>query len=120
MACGYRGLKAEAWEAFQRSGKLRESGWRPGPLEYALAGGMEKARAMIDESDQLARMRGWRAIDMARTHAVLGNKDKAFEWLEKALQVRDPQLVWLKVDPRFGNIRDDRRYLAALQRLNLG
>jgi serine/threonine-protein kinase len=119
MAYGYRGLGAQALAAFEQSGKLREPPGRLGPIEYALAGEMAKARAMIDEVDRKARAGRWRAIDMARTHAVLGNRDKAFEWLEEAFQVRDPQLVWLKVDPRFGNLRGDPRHLAMLRRLGL-
>lgn len=120
MAYGYNGRGDEAMKAFQKSGLLREgSGWRLGPIEYALMGDMDQARKIIDEVDRTAEQRNWRAIDMARTHAVLGNKDRAFYWLEKAFQVRDPQLVWLKADPRFRNLRGDARLEPMLRKIGL-
>ncbi len=42
--------------------------------------------------------------------ALLGNKDKAFELLGKALERRDWSMHLLKVDPRLDSLRDDPRY----------
>ena len=39
------------------------------------------------------------AYSMALVHAGLGEKDEAFEWLERAYEVRDQGVVFLKVDP---------------------
>jgi len=37
----------------------------------------------------------------------LGDKDKALVWLTKAYESRDPQLVWLKLEPQFEILHSD-------------
>jgi serine/threonine-protein kinase len=51
-------------------------------------------------------------------HAQLGEKEQAFEWLEKAYIEREG-LVYLKVDPVFDPLRDDPRFKDLLRRMNL-
>jgi serine/threonine-protein kinase len=53
-------------------------------------------------------------------YASLGDKDGAFESLEKAYQERDTWLVHLKVDPMLDALRSDPRYTNLLTRINLG
>ena len=54
----------------------------------------------------------------AITYAALGEKDKAFEWLEKAYQARTALLNTL-IEPRIDPIRDDPRFQDLLRRMNL-
>ena len=56
---------------------------------------------------------------LAQTYVILDEKDKAFEWLNKALDARAINWTYLAADPRFDNIRSDPRYAALLQRANL-
>ena len=49
----------------------------------------------------------------------LGDRDKAFEWLEKAFQERSPGLTWLKVEPMLDSIRSDPRYADLQRRMGL-
>ena len=56
---------------------------------------------------------------IAALYAMLGEKDKAFHWLEEAYASRHPFLNTLKVEPRFDLIRSDPRYGDLLGRLNL-
>jgi TolB-like protein len=46
----------------------------------------------------------------AMIYAVMGNKDLAFEWLEKAYKTHEVEMYWLKVEPPFEPIRSDPRY----------
>jgi Tfp pilus assembly protein PilF len=39
-----------------------------------------------------------------------GDADSAFIWLEKAYNNRSIQLAWLKADPVFSNLKNDKRY----------
>jgi len=57
--------------------------------------------------------------DLAMSYAVIGEKERAFAWLEKAYQQHDPALAQLKVDPSVDNLRSDPRYPALLKRLGL-
>jgi len=60
-----------------------------------------------------------RAIHVSRCAAVTGLKDDAFRYFEKAMTENEPQVVWLKADPRFKALRGDPRYDRLLKRLNL-
>ena len=51
--------------------------------------------------------------------AQIGDKNKAFEYLEKSLQRRELWLANLEVDPRLDPLRDDPRYRDLVNRVNL-
>jgi serine/threonine protein kinase/Tfp pilus assembly protein PilF len=56
---------------------------------------------------------------LAQSYVKLDDKDKAFEWLNKALDARALIFTYLVADARYDNIRSDPRYAALLQRANL-
>jgi tetratricopeptide (TPR) repeat protein len=58
-------------------------------------------------------------IDFARAYAQLGEKDRAFEYLDQALAEQSPGLVFLKVDRAWDAIRSDPRFAAAVRRVGL-
>ena len=47
--------------------------------------------------------------------AFRGQTDRAFEWLDKAVQYNDPGLPGIPVDPLFANIHEDTRWLPFLE-----
>jgi len=49
----------------------------------------------------------------------LGNKDKAFALLQKALEEKDPYMIGLKTEPKFDPIRSDPRYTTLLREVHL-
>ena len=49
----------------------------------------------------------------------LKQSDQAFEWLEKAYQLRSPLMEQLKTDEAFDNVRADPRFQDLLRRLRL-
>jgi len=53
----------------------------------------------------------------ATIYASLGEKEQAFEWLEKAYQARDSSMFM--VDPQLEPLRDDPRFHDLLRRMNL-
>lgn len=56
---------------------------------------------------------------MAFTYASLGDKDHAFEWLEKAVAQRNWCIIYLKVDDVWDPLRSDARFKNLLQRVGL-
>jgi len=60
------------------------------------------------------------ASGIAADYALAGEKDKAFEWLEKAYEERDGQdITLLKCDPSFKSLRGDPRFADLLRRIGL-
>ncbi|MGB5210269.1 MAG: tetratricopeptide repeat protein [Gammaproteobacteria bacterium] len=57
------------------------------------------------------------AYNIAYVIAFRGENDRAFEWLDKAVVYNDPGLAEIVNEPLFGNIRDDPRWLALLERI---
>jgi TolB-like protein len=68
---------------------------------------------MIAESAALA------AYQIAEVYAWRGEKDRAFEWLERAYRQQDGGLVGIKADPLFDSLHSDLRYATLLRKLNL-
>ena len=58
-----------------------------------------------------------RTLEIAADYALLGENDKAFEWLDEAVRVGDGGLMYLKVDDRFEALRADPRFTALVRRL---
>ncbi len=54
---------------------------------------------------------------IAGDYALLGEKDKAFEWLEKAFQERDPDLINIKTSDKLADLRSDPRFQDLLRRM---
>ena len=56
---------------------------------------------------------------MAHVYAALGEKDKAFAALDKALAERHIQMVCLKADPALDSLREDQRFQTLIRRMGL-
>ncbi|MEP6602274.1 MAG: protein kinase [Nitrospirota bacterium] len=54
---------------------------------------------------------------IAKLYADLGDKDRAFEWLNTAYQEHDPFLRSLKTDLLFDSLRSDPRYAAQVRKI---
>src|SRR5213596_4174527 len=59
------------------------------------------------------------AYQIAEVYAYRGEKDRAFEWLERARRQRDPGLASLRKDPLLVNLLEDRRWNAFLHTMGL-
>lgn len=120
MALAYSGQPKESLAAFARSAQLRHRvNYQPGACELALNGRRAEAVAVARKALAGGSADRDRAIDFSRSAAVTGLKDEAFRYFEKAMAEQEPQVVWLKADPRFKSLRGDPRYDQLLKRLNL-
>lgn len=62
---------------------------------------------------------GTGALDLAGAYARVGDKEKAFEWLEKSYQEKYGDITLVKYLPEFKNLRGDPRFSALLKRIGL-
>ena len=89
-----------------------------GLLDAAASGAETYWRWRLDFSRERAKREYVEPSQFARIYAYLGEKDEAFEWLEKAFEER-ADLRGLKVSPDFDPLRDDPRFQDLLRRMNL-
>ena len=92
-----------------------------GPLAscHGGAGNKEKALALLEELNTAATQMYVAPISFVMIYLGIGDTERAFEWLEKAAQARDPLLCYLKVGPIYDAIRGDARYTDLLYRIGL-
>ncbi len=87
---------------------------------YARWGKSSKAIKMLDEVTKAsATGTNVSPYSIAGIYAALGQSEPAFEWLNKAYEQRDLQLVSLKVAPTLDNVRSDPRFTDLVRRVGL-
>jgi TolB-like protein/DNA-binding winged helix-turn-helix (wHTH) protein/Tfp pilus assembly protein PilF len=115
-----KGMNKEAVDSARKS--MIRSG--ASPQELAALEKVDSEQAMrnvlrwrLKKSEETARNRRTSPYRFAAQHAELGDTNAAFEWLERAFNERDSELVSIKVDPAFDGVRSDSRYASLLRRI---
>jgi TolB-like protein/tetratricopeptide (TPR) repeat protein len=110
-------------EAFEQIGiALKQQGSRFGPWitelarVHAFEGNRAEARRILQE---LSANPAASPANLAFVYAALGNKDRAFEELNRAADERSPALLWANVDPRLDELRADPRFRELIERIGL-
>ena len=86
---------------------------------YAVSGNKVEAQKVLAELKDLSQRRYVSAYSVAVIYAGLGEKEQAFQWLEKADEERSTELVFLKVDPRLDPLRNDSRFQELVKRVGV-
>jgi TolB-like protein/Flp pilus assembly protein TadD len=112
---------AEALAAFQRipSDDVSSLGFRATGIamaEHSLGHARESQQALDEAIANAAQIV---AYQIAYAYAWRGEKNKAFEWLERAYRQHDGGLTQLKTDPLLAALRSDPRFKAMLKKINL-
>jgi eukaryotic-like serine/threonine-protein kinase len=84
------------------------SGGRPGALRKGVAVLLAQRKAKAGYISPYG---------IAQLYADLGDKDRAFEWLDTAYQERDGSLVGLRNDFQFDSLRSDPRYAELVRKI---
>jgi len=104
-------LKSEPAEALQTLQKETSVEWRliGVAMAYHALGRAEESNAalaeLIDKYEQ-----SW-SYNIGQVLAFQGEIDRAFEWLTKAVEYKDPGLSGIATDPVLTNLHDDPRWL---------
>lgn len=87
---------------------------------YSAAGKKAEAKKILCDLERQSKAKSISPYTMATIYAGLGEKDKAFEFLEKAYSEKSLDLSWtLKADYLLDSLRADPRFNAMLQRMGL-
>jgi tetratricopeptide (TPR) repeat protein len=114
-----KGMYAEAINELQTA--IRLYGVPNGLMDlgyvYAVSGKRAEALAILSKlrtSKEYVSPTG-----VALLYTGMGDKEAAFQWLERAYVSHDSQLQYLKVDPRYDSLRSDSRLADLLRRMRL-
>lgn len=88
-------------------------------LEEGLAEGgyAEAMRRVAQVRAQRALTIGAGAMGVARHYSRAGDWEKVIEWLERAFEQRDPNVLMIRASPEFDAVRDDPRVQVLIQRI---
>jgi predicted Zn-dependent protease len=84
----------------------------------ALSGKRTEALRLLEEVKHSAPEEYVSPFDVAMIYSGLGEKDKAIDWLEKALAERSYQMSSIKVEPRLDSLRSEPRFEKILESMN--
>jgi adenylate cyclase len=86
---------------------------------YAKAGRMEDVRKVLADLLEMRKATKRAASAIAGVYTVLGENDKAFEWLEKGFEEHSPYMGTIHLDFIFEPLRTDPRWTDLLGRIGL-
>jgi len=116
-----QGKTEQAVEENKKANELFQSPWSYGRLAYTYArtGNTKLARAMLDTLEQQSKTKYVASDVVASVYVALGEKDRAFEYLQKAIDEHAGWMVWINVDPIWDPLHSDPRYTAILNKMDL-
>ena len=85
---------------------------------YGASGESAKAREMLREFLQQSQRGPFPAMVIAQVYIGLGEKDRAFEWLKKAVEEGDAHVL-LRAEPLYDLLRSDPRFTQLLRQMKL-
>ncbi len=114
-----KGMFPEALQALEASNSKGPYEFASKAYVYGLSGRMAEARLSLKKLEQLNQQQKLDSALFIRAYIGLGDKDRAFFWLEKAYAQHSNTLITLKVDPLYDPLRGDPRFPALLDRVGL-
>jgi tetratricopeptide (TPR) repeat protein len=88
-------------------------------LAHSLSGNREKAEKVLKELIAMSDKGIIPLFIIPWIFFAVDEKDKAFEWMERAFEENDPLLMWIKSDPIIKPLKGDPRYDIILEKLGL-
>jgi TolB-like protein/Tfp pilus assembly protein PilF len=86
---------------------------------YGVSGKRDAAKKILSELEELSKRNYVAPVYNALIYIGLDEKNRAFEWLEKAYQEHDLNLVAFGTDPMVDSLREDPRFRSLLKRMGL-
>ncbi len=111
----------EAITEFQKGLELGENPWFTASLihAYGRSGRRLEAQQQLTKLLEAAKTKFVSPYFVATAYAGLGDKDRAFQWLDTAYRDRVDWMTYLKVDPALDPLRADPRFADLVHRVGL-
>jgi len=85
----------------------------------AWSGKTEEARTELADLMRQSESGRQTQVAIAGAYLALGDRDSTLHWLDKAYELRDSNLPWVRLMPMFDGIRSDPRYIALMKKMGL-
>lgn len=116
-----KGMFAEAVAATDKAREISSANSEPiayGTYALAKSSKLTEARTTLDELLKSSATRHVPPYSIALIYNALGESEKALDYLEKAFTEKDVRMVWLKVEPKWNNLRNEPRFIELMRRMN--
>jgi serine/threonine-protein kinase len=116
-----KGMYAEAIAATDKVKEFADNSSEPiafGSYALARSGKVKEAKTALDELLKLSETRYIPPYNLALIYNALGESGKALDYLEKGFTDKDVRMVFLKVEPKWNNLRGEPRFVELMRRMN--
>jgi TolB-like protein/DNA-binding winged helix-turn-helix (wHTH) protein/Tfp pilus assembly protein PilF len=112
-------MESDAREALAEAEKETAPSYRLSGLALANHALGRKKESDANLAELIAKFQKTDPYQIAEVYAFRGEKDEAFEWLERSYRARDAGLSEIKGDPLLRSLQPDPRYAAFLKKMRL-
>jgi TolB-like protein/Tfp pilus assembly protein PilF len=115
-----KGMFAEAVVEAQKAGELSSAQTASIAYEgWALArmGRKDETRTVLEKLLKLSKERFVPPTHIALLYNALGDREETYKWLERGIEQRDPKMTFLKVEPKWSNLRGDPPFQEIMKRV---
>lgn len=84
-----------------------------------ISGEKPESELLVNKLDVLLKQKNVPPTQIAQIFARFNERDKAFYWLEKGYEEMDTNLMLLKIDNSWDNLRGDPRFTSLMQRVGI-
>jgi adenylate cyclase len=116
----FKGMPQRAIEVMETAERLNpDDSYALGYLGYgyAVTGRRADALKILQRLGEMEKRRYVSRFAHVYIYIGLGDKDKAFEWLEKAYQERSDSLAWFRFDPESKSLQSDPRFAVLMRKI---
>jgi tetratricopeptide (TPR) repeat protein len=86
---------------------------------YAAMGKSEESRGLLEDVERDYQLEHLSPYNIALVRFLLGDKNEGFEWLGKAFETHDANILALNIDVELDGFKDDSRFTDLLRRIGL-
>jgi TolB-like protein/DNA-binding winged helix-turn-helix (wHTH) protein/Tfp pilus assembly protein PilF len=120
IGCGYelKGQWSEAIAAYEHEKDgYKQSYFSNLAHAFAASGNRHQAETAFTELTEFSSHNYVSPISFAEYYAALGDRDKAFQWLERAYREHTTEMISLNVNHRFATLKSDPQFQDLLKRV---
>jgi tetratricopeptide (TPR) repeat protein len=115
-----KGLYAEAIEAGRKGVEINPSNTRNAAFIACAQAKLDResdARDVLTKMLEPAEGKFLSPYNIAIAQNCLGDEDQTIAWLQRGIEQRDPRMTFLKVEPKWNNLRDDPRFQELIRKV---